>query len=124
MRTSCQPSESRVSGPAPRHRQGVLMKSRRHAALPVLVTCMILAAAFAASRPSTAQQKPEDRPSQPTEKKDLLTVQPAATPTAAGATPQKTPSKGDTKIQLPGGEADEKTPIITNTDLITFTVTV
>ena len=70
------------------------MKSRRHAALAVLVTCMILAAAFAASRPSTAQQKPEDKPSQPAEKKDLLTVQPAATQTPPDATPQKAPKKG------------------------------
>jgi Ca-activated chloride channel family protein len=100
------------------------MKSRRHAALAVLVTCMILAAAFAASRPSTAQQKPADKPSQPAEKKDLLTVQPAPTPPPPDGTPQKAPQKGTTKIQLPGGEADDKTPIITNTDLITFTVTV
>jgi Ca-activated chloride channel homolog len=100
------------------------MKSRRYAVLAVLVTCMILAVAFAASRPSTAQQKPEDKPSPPVEKKDLLTVQPAATKTPPDATPQKAPQKPDTKIQLPGGEADDKNPIITNTDLITFTVTV
>jgi Ca-activated chloride channel family protein len=96
------------------------MKSRRYGALAVLVTCMILAAAFAASRPSTAQQKPEDKPTQPAEKKDLLTVEPAVTKTPPGTAPQKP----DTKIQLPGGEADDKNPIITNTDLITFTVTV
>jgi len=101
------------------------MKSRRHGALAVLVACMILTVAFVAQRPSTAQQKPEDKPPQPGEKKELLTVQPAATPTPPDAKPQKSPQKGvTTKIQLPGGEADDKTPIITNTDLITFTVTV
>ena len=57
------------------------MKSRRHAASAVLFTCMILAAAFAESRLSTAQQKPEAKPAQPAEKKDLLTVVPAAQPT-------------------------------------------
>ena len=46
------------------------MKSRRHAASAMLVACMILAAAFAASELSTAQQKPEDKPTQPAEKKE------------------------------------------------------
>jgi Ca-activated chloride channel family protein len=101
------------------------MKSLRHAASGVLVTCMILAAAFAGSRLSTAQQKPEDKPAQPAEKKDLIIVEPAAQPTPPpDATPKKTPQKAPTKIQLPGGEVDDKGPVITNTDLITFTVTV
>ena len=95
------------------------MKSRHHAALTVLVTCMILVAAFAASRPSSAQQKPEDKASRPAEKKDLLTVEPAPTKTPPDTSPQKAP----TKILLPGGEVGEK-GIIINTDLITFTVTV
>jgi Ca-activated chloride channel family protein len=99
------------------------MKSRRHAASAVLITCMILAAAFAESRLSSAQQKPEDKPAQPAEKKDLLTVVPAAQPTPPDTTTQK-PPKTSTKIQLPGGDVDDKTPVITNTDLITFTVTV
>jgi Ca-activated chloride channel family protein len=96
------------------------MKSRRYAASAVLVACMILAAALAASRISTAQQKPADKPAQPAEKKELLTVEPAAKPTP----PDKSSPKAPTKIQLPGAEADDKTPVITNTDLITFTVTV
>jgi Ca-activated chloride channel family protein len=100
------------------------MKSRRHAASAVLVTCMILAAAFTESRLSTAQQKPEDKPAQPAEKKDLLTVVPASQPTPTDTTTQKTPPKTSTKIQLPGGDVDDKNPVITNTDLITFTVTV
>ncbi len=100
------------------------MKSRRHAASAVLITCMILAAAFIGSRLSTAQQKPEDKTAQPTEKKDLITVEPAAQPTPPDATTQKKPGKSPTKILLPGGEVDDKVPVITNTDLITFTVTV
>jgi Ca-activated chloride channel family protein len=101
------------------------MKSRRHAASAVLVACMILAAAFAASELSTAQQKPEEKPAQPAEKKELLTVEPAAArPTPPDATPQKSPAKAPTKILLPGGEVDDKGPVITNTDLVSFTVTV
>lgn len=99
------------------------MKSRRHAPA-VLVACMILAAAFAASPLSTAQQKPADKTAQPTEPQGLLKVEPAAQPTPPAASPQKSPQKGDTKIQLPGGDVDDKNPVITNTDLITFTVTV
>jgi Ca-activated chloride channel family protein len=97
------------------------MKSRRHAGSIALVFCMILAAAFAAPRLSTAQQKPEDKPSQPAEKKDLLTVDPAPQRTPP---PDASPQKAPTKIQLPAGEVDDKTPVITNTDLITFNVTV
>ncbi len=100
------------------------MKSRRHAASAVLVACMILAAAFAASELSTAQQKPEDKPAQPAQKKELLTVEPAARPTPPDATPQKSPQKAPTKILLPGGEVDDKIPVITNTDLVSFTITV
>lgn len=100
------------------------MKSRRHAVPAMLVACMILAAAFAASPLSTAQQKPAEKPAQPTEQKDLLKVEPAAKPTPPDATQKKSSQKPDTRIQLPGGDVDEKGPIITNTDLITFTVTV
>jgi Ca-activated chloride channel family protein len=100
------------------------MKSRRHAVSAVLVTCMILAAAFAASQFATAQQKPEDKPAQPSEKKELLTVEPAARPTPPETTSPKKSPQTATKIQLPGGEVDDQKPIMTNTDLITFTVTV
>ena len=98
------------------------MKSRQHAASAVLVTCIILAAVFAGSRPSTAQQKPADKPL--AEKKDLLTVEPAVKPTPPDGASPRGPQKASTKIQLPGGDVDDKKPIITNTDLITFTVTV
>jgi Ca-activated chloride channel family protein len=89
---------------------------------------MILAVAFAGSLLSTAQQKPAEKPAEPAEKKELLTVEPAAKPTPPDGTSQKGlqkgPQKAPTKIQLPGGDVDDKKPIITNTDLITFTVTV
>jgi Ca-activated chloride channel family protein len=100
------------------------MKSRRHASSAVLVFCIMLAAAFAASRPSTAQRKPEGKPS-PTPENELLKVQPLPNqaPTTDAST-QKPPQKAPTKIQLPAGEVDDKTPVITNTDLITFNVTV
>jgi Ca-activated chloride channel homolog len=100
------------------------MKSRRHAGLAILVACMILAVAFVVARQTSAQKKPEEKSAKPTEKKDLLTVEPAAVPPLPGATPPKTTDKGTTKILLPGGEVDDKNPVITNTDLITFTVTV
>jgi len=96
------------------------MKSRRFAGLAAPVFCMLLTAALFAPRLSTAQQKPGDKPSQPPEKKELLTVEPEAKPSQQGTSPQKAP----TKIELPGGDVDDKTPVITNTDLITFTVTV
>ena len=101
------------------------MKSRRHAGSALLVFSMILAAAFAASRPSTAQRKPENKPSPTPEKNELLKVQPAPNQNPPpDASPQKAPQKAPTKIQLPAGEVDDKTPVITNTDLITFNVTV
>src|SRR5262249_50788990 len=52
--------------------------------------------------------------------KELLTVQPAAAPTPPDKKTQIPPSK----IELPQGEVDDKQPVITNTDLITFNVTV
>ena len=99
------------------------MNSRRHAGSVALVYFMILAAAFAAPRLVTAQQRPENKPS-PTPENELLKVQPAPNQIPPDASPQKAPQKAPTKIQLPAGEVDEKTPVITNTDLITFNVTV
>ncbi|HSQ24869.1 MAG TPA: VWA domain-containing protein [Pyrinomonadaceae bacterium] len=97
------------------------MRLPRKAALPVLIVCAIVAATFVVIEPSTAQKKPPEKPAPEKtppkpENKELLTVQPA--PAQA---PDQKPS---TKIQLPEGGVDEKTPIITNTDLITFNVTV
>jgi hypothetical protein len=100
------------------------MKSRRFAGSAAPVFCMLLTAALFAPRLSTAQQKPEAKPSPTPEKNELLKVEPAQKPLPPDASPQKTAQKPSTKIELPQGEVDDKTPVITNTDLITFTVTV
>ena len=105
------------------------MKPRRQSALAVLsffaVFCL---AAFIASQNGKAQKKPEAKPS-PTPGKELLTVEPVVPSAPAKETAQpagkETPKEqsGDPQ-QKPGTEVDEKVPVITNTDLITFTVTV
>jgi Ca-activated chloride channel family protein len=82
---------------------------------------MILAAAVAGPQSSTSQKKPDPKPSPTPDKNELLKVQPAPNHTVV---PEASPQKSPTKIQLPGTEADDKMPVITNTDLITFTVTV
>jgi len=104
------------------------MKSPRRAAFTLLAAGAFVAASIAATTTnSLAQKKPDPQKPQPVEKptqdpaqKELLTVQPAATQTPSTDQGQK-PS---TKIQLPEGGVDDKNPIITNTDLITFNVTV
>jgi len=97
------------------------MKSRRHATLAALVSCVVLLVLILGLTTSgvvSAQRKPVPEPS-PTPEKELLKVEPPVT-----QVPAKSPQKPSTNILLPGGEADEKGPVITNTDLITFTVTV
>ena len=99
------------------------MRLPRQAALPVLMVCAMVAAAFFVTEPSSAQKKPPEKPAPEktppqTENKELLTVQPA--PAQAPDSSQKP----TTKIQLPEGEVGPQGPIITNTDLITFNVTV
>src|SRR5262249_15690644 len=99
------------------------MKLPREAALPVLILCIFVAATLVVVQTSSAQKKspekstPEKTPSPSPAQKELLTVLPAPAQTNS----QEKPS---TKIQLPEGGVDDKTPIITNTDLITFNVTV
>jgi Ca-activated chloride channel family protein len=100
------------------------MRSPRSTALSALIFCAIVAATFAVASTSTAQQKPAEQPPPQTDKKELLTVQPAPVATPPENATQKTQQKPSTKIELPQGEVDDKTPVITNTDLITFTVTV
>jgi len=71
-----------------------------------------------------AQSQPEAKPS-PLPNEELLKVEPAAQQNPSpDASAQKAPQKPFTKIQLPQREVDDKTPIITNTDLITFNFTV
>jgi Ca-activated chloride channel family protein len=110
------------------------MRSPRRAVFISIVAGAFCAASIAVTTHSLAQKKPDQKPDQPAEKQtpsqkteapqpqELLTVQPMATQTPP-ADQGKKPSTS-TKIQLPEGAVDDKNPIITNTDLITFNVTV
>src|SRR5437763_13149603 len=100
------------------------MRSFRRSAWVMLLSSIAIIAALVAIRTSTAHpQKPAEKDAkkaeQKTEQKELLTVQPAAS-----QTPPDKSQQPSTKILLPQGEVDEKNPVITNTDLITFNVTV
>src|SRR5882724_4372715 len=97
------------------------MKSRRYATSTAFVTCIALFLSFTLFPSAHAQQKPEEKPSPSPEKKDLLIVQPVA-PQVRVDSSQKQQPAGDP--QKKPGELDENGPVITNTDLITFTVTV
>src|SRR4051812_21361140 len=99
------------------------MRSPRRAACLGFISCVIVAALLAGNT-STAQQKPEEKQQPQADKKELLKVEPAPVATPPESGNQKTQQKPGTKIQLPEGEVDDKNPVITNTDLITFTVTV
>ena len=71
---------------------------------------------------TTAQTVPQPKPSpESTPKTDLLTVSPATPVSGAAASP--TPSNESAEKKVPN-EFDDKQPVITNTDLITFNVTV
>lgn len=109
---------------------GVFMKPRRQSALAVLSLFVVFClAAFTGSQTGKAQKKPAEKPS-PTPTNQLLTVEPASPPAAPTKQPERPPSDtqkpqtADGQQQKPGTEIDEKIPVITNTDLITFTVTV
>ena len=94
------------------------MKSRRRATSAAFVGCIALVLSLVQTS-GFAQQKPDPKPTPPPEKKDLLIVEPMAT---------KVPPDNKTQPlfdpQKKPGDVDEKGPVITNTDLITFTVTV
>jgi Ca-activated chloride channel family protein len=97
------------------------MKSPRRI---VLIVCVALVVLALQPQSSIAQEKPLQKPS-PTPETELLKVEPAPQQSPSpDASPQKAPQKPSTKIELPQGEVDDKTPVITNTDLITFNVTV
>src|SRR4051794_31903069 len=105
------------------------MRSPRRVVFTLLAVGALIAASIVISTSSLAQQKPDPPPDKQTEKqaqdpqqKELLTVQPVATQTPPANQGQK-PSTS-TKIQLPEGEVDSQGPVITNTDLVTFNVTV
>jgi Ca-activated chloride channel family protein len=104
------------------------MKSRRQPALTIIVSCAIVCVvSFAASRSGSAQKKSGEKPSPTPPNKELLTVEPVRPPAKeSGPITQKPAEKpaADGQQQKPGTEIDDKGPVITNTDLITFTVTV
>jgi Ca-activated chloride channel family protein len=81
--------------------------------------------AIAAPRLATTQTKPEAKPSpQPASTQELLRVEPAPKQNPLPDASSQKQQKPSTKIEIPKGEVDDKTPVITNTDLITFNVTV
>ncbi len=109
---------------------GVFMKPRRQSALATLFSFAVFClAAFIASETGTAQKKPVEKAS-PTPNNELLPVEPArprVQPTKEPHEPAKTIDTGPIIAdpqQKSGREVDDKTPVITNTDLITFNVTV
>jgi Ca-activated chloride channel family protein len=99
------------------------MRTRHQVVSNALFSSVILfALVVTATWTVTAQTKPQAAPSpQPTPKQELLQVEPASKPNPS---PGASPQKPTTKIELPQGLVDDKTPVITNTDLITFNVTV
>jgi Ca-activated chloride channel family protein len=106
------------------------MKSRRQPELTIFVSCAFFCiAAFAASHTGSAQKKPAEKPS-PTPNKELLTVEPVLPqapvkdPEASAPKQTQKQQSSDGQQQKPGTEVDEKAPVIINTDLITFTITV
>jgi Ca-activated chloride channel family protein len=107
---------------------GVVMKPRRQSALVTLFFFIVFClAAFTGSQTGSAQKKPAEKPS-PTPNNELLPVEPARPqpePTKETEKPGKTTGVIVADEQNKSGkEVDEKTPVITNTDLITFNVTV
>jgi Ca-activated chloride channel homolog len=108
------------------------MKKRQQAISTALFSCVILCALMVtATRLAIAQTKPEAKPSpQPSPKQELLTVEPAIKQAPADNPTPKTKTQTGTQQppsgqqQKPGSEVDEKQPVIVNTDLITFNVTV
>src|SRR5207247_8221224 len=94
---------------------------------PALVSFIVFAVTiFGALSAAAAQTTPRADPSpQPVQNKDLLIVQPPPTkPSTPDSKSPKNSSLLETQPQKPGAEVDDKTQIIINTDLITFTVTV
>ena len=99
------------------------MKSRRQSALTSSLSIPVFCAVAVFVSQAVFAQKPKPTPT-PSPAKELLTVEPARpqAPPAATGKPDTPPDYG--QQQKPGTDVDEKAPVITNTDLITFTVTV
>ena len=107
------------------------MSSPRRLALTFVAVGALVTASITVATDSLAQKKPDQPPAKQTEKqtpdpqqKELLTVQPAPVATQTPpADPGQKPS-ASTKILLPEGGVDSQNAVITNTDLVTFNVTV
>jgi len=106
------------------------MSSRRQPAPAVLVSFVVLSfVAVAITQTTSAQKKGSVKPSPSPPPKELLTIEPTTTQVPSTNSSQEAPKDQKPKAsdgQQPktGTEIDDKTPVITNTDLITFTVTV
>lgn len=101
------------------------MNSRRPSKSPALVSFIALTIVSFGALRVAAQTKPSAEPSpQPTQNKDLLIVQPPPTKAIIPESKSKSTSLLEPQQQKPVAEVDDRTQIITNTDLITFTVTV
>jgi len=102
------------------------MTSPRRLGFTLLIAVALIGASIGLTTKTIAQKKPDnkaaEKPSPEPEKKELLTVEPAASQAPANASDQG--QKPSTKIQLPEGGVDDKNPIVTNTDLVSFNVTV
>jgi Ca-activated chloride channel family protein len=102
------------------------MTSPRRPGFALIIAGALIVASIAVTTTTTAQKKPDKPAEKQTpepEKKELLTVEPAASQPPANASSDQG-QKPSTKIQLPEGGVDDKSPIVTNTDLVSFNVTV
>src|SRR2546426_5866211 len=102
------------------------MESRRQSTPTALVSSVLFLVSILCATVTLAQPKPGDKNPQPAPKKDLLIVEPVAPKDATPETsPQKPAEKSEAQGQVKAGsEVDERQQLITNTDLITFNVTV
>src|SRR5260370_39587324 len=106
------------------------MNSRRQSTSPALFSFIVFAVTIFGALSAAAQTKPREDPSpqpvqNPVQNKDLLIVQPP--PTKSSSPDSQSPKNSsllETQQQKAGVEVDERTQIISNTALITFTETV
>ena len=100
-----------------------LVKLTAPAGGSLFLGALLMAMLFLA-RPSCGQTKPPEKQSTPAKpNEELLVVTPAPAPTPA-STPANTPSPENNQQQKSGSEVDDKRPLSTSTDLVTFNVTV
>src|SRR5437867_8771610 len=101
------------------------MESRRQSTPTALVSSVLFLVSILCATAALTQPKRGDKSPQPAPKKDLLIVEPAAPKAASAETPpRKSAETSEAQGQPKGTEVDERQQLITNTDLITFNVTV